>query len=85
MLRNKILSELFLSAVTPHVQEVAVEQTRNAYRVWWGKTEGKSPREGSRRIDKDNIKGFPKKQDGMAGVKFTWRWLGTRRWREGLL
>jgi hypothetical protein len=62
-----------------------MEQTRNAYRVWRGKVEGKRPLERSRGIDKDNVKVGPKKQDGRAGVRFIWRWLETRRWREGPL
>jgi hypothetical protein len=47
-----------------------MEQMRNAYRVWWGKAERKRPLERSRRIDKDNIKVVPKKQDERAGVRF---------------
>ena len=40
-----------------------------------GEFEGKRPLEKSRRIDKDNIKAGPKKQDGRAGVRVIWRWL----------
>jgi len=62
-----------------------MEQTSNAYRIWWRKAEGKRPLERSRRIDKDNIEVGPKKQDGRAGVRFIWRWLGKPRSKEGSL
>jgi hypothetical protein len=74
-----------MSGVIPHEQEIALEQARNAERVWWGNVEGKGPLERSRRIDKDNVKVGPKKQDGRAGVRFIRRWLRTRTWGEGLL
>jgi len=40
-----------------------------------GRDEGKRPLERSRRINKDNIKVGPKKQDGRAFVRFIRRWL----------
>ena len=59
-----------------------MERMRNAYSDWKGREgvgpEGKRPLERSRRIDKDNTKVGPKKQDGRACVRFIRRWLGKK-------